>query len=169
VHALAVRAGVTTTEAKRPKFGSKHHTFLSRRFDRAGENKRIHFASAMTLLERNDGEAGASYLDCLGQCIDPVAEAAPGPIPTLPTLDVSPAEFVVPLPSSAIATGQLYPQVPDWGTARTREVTITITARKLTQDAAGKVTGPFPTLTIRPDLQRSPETSHLCSRKAGQS
>ncbi|MDX2023830.1 MAG: HipA domain-containing protein [Deltaproteobacteria bacterium] len=63
VHALAVRSGVATTETKRQKFGSKHHTFLSRRFDRAAENKRIHFASAMTLLERNDGEAGASYLD----------------------------------------------------------------------------------------------------------
>ena len=63
VHALALRAGIQTTEARRQRFGSKHHTFLSRRFDRVGEGQRIHFASAMTLLERSDGEVGASYLD----------------------------------------------------------------------------------------------------------
>ncbi len=63
VHALAERAGVTTTEAKRERFGSKHHTFLSERFDRTERGARIHFASAMTLLGQEDGEAGASYLD----------------------------------------------------------------------------------------------------------
>jgi len=74
VHALAVRAGLTTTEAKRQKFGSRHHTFLSLRFDRANENQRIHFASAMTLLERNDGEAGASYLDLAAAIIQQGAQ-----------------------------------------------------------------------------------------------
>ncbi len=62
VHTLAERAGVVTTVAMRKKLGSAHHTFLSRRFDRSGDRRRLHFASAMTLLERADNEV-ASYLD----------------------------------------------------------------------------------------------------------
>ena len=44
----------------------KYHTLLSRRFDRKGDGKRIHFASAMTLLGLNDGDnanTGHGYLD----------------------------------------------------------------------------------------------------------
>jgi serine/threonine-protein kinase HipA len=63
VHALASRAGVDTAEAKHQKFGSRHHTFLTKRFDRTEGGGRIHFASAMTLLARRDGQEGASYLD----------------------------------------------------------------------------------------------------------
>lgn len=63
VHALARRAGVETADATSRKFGSPHHTFLTKRFDRTARGRRIHFASAMTLLDRNDGEVGASYLD----------------------------------------------------------------------------------------------------------
>jgi serine/threonine-protein kinase HipA len=63
VATLAVRAGVDTADTRRQRFGSRHHTFLAKRFDRAKTGKRLHFASAMTLLERNDGEPGASYLD----------------------------------------------------------------------------------------------------------
>ena len=33
----------------------KYHTLLSRRFDRTDDGKRIHFASAMTLLGLSDG------------------------------------------------------------------------------------------------------------------
>lgn len=62
VHALAIRAGLTAADAQIERFGSRHHTFLSRRFDRAENGARIHFASAMTMLERVDGEV-ASYLD----------------------------------------------------------------------------------------------------------
>ena len=62
VHTLAERAGVVTTVAMRKKLGSASHTFLSRRFDRAANRTRLHFASAMTLLERDDNEV-ASYLD----------------------------------------------------------------------------------------------------------
>lgn len=51
-----------TPAAERKQFGSNNHTFLSRRFDRTPGGQRIHFASAMTLLEKSDGEA-ASYLD----------------------------------------------------------------------------------------------------------
>jgi serine/threonine-protein kinase HipA len=60
-HALAKRAGVTTPDVRHQRFGKRHHTFLARRFDRAGK-ARIHFASAMTLLDRRDGDV-ASYLD----------------------------------------------------------------------------------------------------------
>jgi serine/threonine-protein kinase HipA len=62
LHALARRAGLVTPETKVQQFGSKHHTFLSRRFDRDDGRNRIHFASAMTLLKRGDGEGG-SYLE----------------------------------------------------------------------------------------------------------
>ncbi|MCC7386515.1 MAG: type II toxin-antitoxin system HipA family toxin [Deltaproteobacteria bacterium] len=62
-HALAMRAGVVVAEGKRARFGRKHHTFLTRRFDRTDDGRRLHFASAMTMLERGDGEPGASYLD----------------------------------------------------------------------------------------------------------
>ena len=63
VHTLAERAGVSTTKKLCVKFGNRHHTFLSQRCDRTNNGARIHFASAMTLLERKDGEDGASYLD----------------------------------------------------------------------------------------------------------
>jgi serine/threonine-protein kinase HipA len=63
VHAIAGRAGVTTPPAQLRKLGGKHHTFLSKRFDRDAQGRRLHFASAMTLLQRRDGEPGGSYLD----------------------------------------------------------------------------------------------------------
>jgi serine/threonine-protein kinase HipA len=62
LHALARRAGITTPETVRRRFGSPHHTFLSRRFDRTDNMSRIHFASAMTLLDRTDRDP-ASYLE----------------------------------------------------------------------------------------------------------
>jgi serine/threonine-protein kinase HipA len=64
LHALARKANVTTPEFARKRFGSKRHTFLSKRFDRREDGRRIHFASAMTLLGRTDSdERPASYLD----------------------------------------------------------------------------------------------------------
>lgn len=66
LHALAGRAGIVTPEAEVRKIGAVHHTFLSRRFDRAGRDHRLHCASAMTLLERSDGHDandGVSYLE----------------------------------------------------------------------------------------------------------
>jgi len=66
VHALAKRAGVSMANAKAQKFSSKHYTFLTQRFDRTEDGKRIHFASAMTLLGYTDGQdatAGVSYLE----------------------------------------------------------------------------------------------------------
>lgn len=69
VHQLAEEAGLHVAEAELQSFGKGHRTFMTRRFDRvAGSTnfKRIHFASAMTLLGRSDGDdctAGASYLE----------------------------------------------------------------------------------------------------------
>jgi serine/threonine-protein kinase HipA len=68
-HSLAVRAGLTIAEASAEKFGRPHHTFLTKRFDRAvigGTRRRKHFASAMTMLGYSDGAGhadGASYLE----------------------------------------------------------------------------------------------------------
>lgn len=62
VHQLARNAGINTSEAQIKKFSGTWDTFLTKRFDRKKE-KRLHFASAMTLLEKTDGEDGASYLD----------------------------------------------------------------------------------------------------------
>lgn len=58
---LARKAGIHTPEARIERLSGKHHTFLSRRFDRAN-GQRIHYASAMTLTGKSDGES-ASYLD----------------------------------------------------------------------------------------------------------
>lgn len=63
VNQLARRAGVDVVDARLERFGSARHTFLTRRFDRTATRARRHFASAMTMLDRADGEAGASYLD----------------------------------------------------------------------------------------------------------
>lgn len=65
VNELARKAGLNVAEGQIKKLTRSHHTFLTKRFDRVGE-KRIHFASAMTLLGKNDGAdaaSGASYLD----------------------------------------------------------------------------------------------------------
>jgi serine/threonine-protein kinase HipA len=66
VHELARRAGVLVPAARVQRFGSSQHTFMSQRFDRAALGGRLHFASALTLLERQDGDdaaEGVSYLE----------------------------------------------------------------------------------------------------------
>jgi serine/threonine-protein kinase HipA len=63
VNVLAKEAGLNIADSQVKKFNSKHHTFLSKRFDRVKGNGRIHFASAMTLLGYSDGAEGVSYLN----------------------------------------------------------------------------------------------------------
>jgi len=66
LHELARKAGIRVPEASARKFTSRHHSFLSRRFDRSRSGERIHFASAMTLLGYADGvgaATGVSYLE----------------------------------------------------------------------------------------------------------
>jgi serine/threonine-protein kinase HipA len=61
-HLLARNAGVSVPEARLERLADGYGTFCSARFDRKPEGRRM-YASAMTLLERQDGEGGASYLD----------------------------------------------------------------------------------------------------------
>lgn len=66
LHRLARLAGIEVADARMERFGSGQRTFISRRFDRMAGGPRIHFASAMTLLGRSDGDdaaSGASYLE----------------------------------------------------------------------------------------------------------
>lgn len=66
VYKLAKLSQITISEAKAQKFNSRHNTFISKRFDRTSRGRRIHFASAMTLLQREDGDdatKGVSYLE----------------------------------------------------------------------------------------------------------
>ena len=64
-HDLAELCGLHVPEAKLEKFSNLGSTYLVKRFDRI-LNKRVHFASAMTLLGKTDGDSaadGTSYLD----------------------------------------------------------------------------------------------------------
>jgi serine/threonine-protein kinase HipA len=65
-HLLARKAGINAAATGVVPGGEKYHTLLSERFDRTPEGKRIHFASAMTMLGRSDGDNhtnGFGYLD----------------------------------------------------------------------------------------------------------
>jgi len=65
-HNLAEKSGITISSAKIQCFNSTHHTFLTKRFDRNDYGQRIHFASAMTLLQHTDGDnfkTNTSYLE----------------------------------------------------------------------------------------------------------
>ena len=65
LHHLAKACSIHVPEAKLMRFSGKHHTYLSKRFDRAGGHNRLHFSSAMTLLGFEDGAdhtEGAGYL-----------------------------------------------------------------------------------------------------------
>ncbi|MDR3284678.1 MAG: HipA domain-containing protein [Treponema sp.] len=69
VNMLAANCGITVPESMSQVFSTKQHTFLTRRFDRIADSRRIHFASAMTLLGVQDGAdyiTGVSYLDIAG-------------------------------------------------------------------------------------------------------
>lgn len=66
VHELALNCGINMCDAMAKKFSATHHTFLTKRFDRTASGRRIHFASAMTMLGRSDGDdysEGVSYID----------------------------------------------------------------------------------------------------------
>jgi serine/threonine-protein kinase HipA len=66
VNILASKAGINMAQGEIRKFKNKHHTYLTKRFDRTQKGERIHFASAMTLLGYTDGTSfqdGVSYLE----------------------------------------------------------------------------------------------------------
>ncbi|WP_370089398.1 type II toxin-antitoxin system HipA family toxin [Ekhidna sp.] len=63
---MAMNAGINMAECQARKFSSNYHTFLTKRFDRTADGKRLHFTSAMTQLGYTDGAdaaAGVSYLE----------------------------------------------------------------------------------------------------------
>ena len=65
-HMLAKRAGISVAETRVLQTSDRRHTLISQRFDRTKSGKRIHFASAMTLLGLHDGDNatnGHGYLD----------------------------------------------------------------------------------------------------------
>ncbi|MES2205590.1 MAG: HipA domain-containing protein [Pseudomonadota bacterium] len=66
IHTLARGCGLRVPQSLARRFASPHHTFLVKRFDRTSDDKRLHFASAMTLTNHQDGDdasTGASYLE----------------------------------------------------------------------------------------------------------
>ena len=62
VYDLAKLCGLNVVDSKLYSFSKYGSTFLVKRFDREKTN-RIHFESAMTLLGKNDGDNGTSYLE----------------------------------------------------------------------------------------------------------
>lgn len=62
VHRLAVDAGLRVPAARLLSLGERYRTFACRRFDRLEGGQRRFFVSAMTLLDRQDGD-NASYLE----------------------------------------------------------------------------------------------------------
>jgi serine/threonine-protein kinase HipA len=66
VNALAVNCGLRVATGTARRYASDHHCFLVKRFDRTERGGRHHFASAMTMTNRVDGDdasTGASYLE----------------------------------------------------------------------------------------------------------
>ena len=59
---LAKKIGLNVPETKAQRFSRAGTTFFSKRFDRDG-TKRIHYASAMTMLGATDGEEDHGYLE----------------------------------------------------------------------------------------------------------
>lgn len=59
---LARQAGISMPDARLLRLSANGHTFAARRFDRDDRGRRIHYASAMTLLNAPDSE-GVSYRD----------------------------------------------------------------------------------------------------------
>ena len=65
-HCLAAKAGITVAKTRTVKISKDRDLLLSERFDRTEEGRRIHFASAMSLLGFDDGagsSTGNGYLD----------------------------------------------------------------------------------------------------------
>ncbi|UZE29892.1 type II toxin-antitoxin system HipA family toxin [Pseudomonas asplenii] len=66
VNALGDSCGLRMASGMAHRFASDHHCFMVKRFDRTDTGGRLHFASAMTLTDRvdgDDGAVGASYLE----------------------------------------------------------------------------------------------------------
>jgi serine/threonine-protein kinase HipA len=62
-HRLAAKARIRVPPIRTLRFTRDGHTFVSRRFDPTQRGGRLAFVSAMTLLQRTDGDRDASYLE----------------------------------------------------------------------------------------------------------
>jgi serine/threonine-protein kinase HipA len=62
-HVLAKHAGIRVPATRTARLTREGHTFIALRFDRTGTGGRLAFVSAMTLLQRVDGDTDASYLE----------------------------------------------------------------------------------------------------------
>ena len=65
-HQLAAKAGINVAKTRTIRISKDRDLLLSERFDRTAEGRRIHFASAMSLLGLDDGagsSTGNGYLD----------------------------------------------------------------------------------------------------------
>jgi serine/threonine-protein kinase HipA len=62
VHQLARSADIWVPDSRPESLTPAYSTFCVERFDRQGNNRRM-YASAMTLLDHEDGATGAGYLD----------------------------------------------------------------------------------------------------------
>ena len=62
VHGMAKDAGIWVSPSRLEQFGDGYRTFCVERFDRIDNSRRL-FVSAMTLLERREGQSGGSYID----------------------------------------------------------------------------------------------------------
>ena len=61
---LAKLCGIKVAPFDVKKLANKYSTFLTKRFDRTDDGKRVHFTSAMTMLGYTDGNTqGCSYLE----------------------------------------------------------------------------------------------------------
>ena len=76
-HRLAAKAGINVANTRTIKISNDRDLLLSERFDRTADGRRIHFASAMSLLGLDDGagsNTGNGYLDIvdfiLQGCVD---------------------------------------------------------------------------------------------------
>lgn len=77
VQTLARSCGLRVSESLARRFANPYHTFVVKRFDRTPQGRRLHFASAMTLTSRQDGDdasIGASYLEIARVLIDQGAQ-----------------------------------------------------------------------------------------------
>lgn len=60
---IASKSGINVATGMVKKFTGNGHTYFTKRFDRDEDGKRIHFASAMTMLGYTDHKDGVSYLE----------------------------------------------------------------------------------------------------------
>lgn len=66
VRELAKLAKIDVSNSRYRRFSGKHDTFTTQRFNRTNVGDRIHFASALTLLGKRDGDSAdtvVGYLD----------------------------------------------------------------------------------------------------------